>query len=211
MTLLATFSLPAAAFTLGPVLDLDDVDRIEVDCTIPARDGTMPYFWVWGSDLEGVQSALDAEPSIDSVTLVDELEEARLYRAEWDAAVSDVLGATRVSGGVLREVAGVDDWTLELLFEEREDMQQFATHFETDSVDVELERLYYLSDALDDDYGLTPAQREALVTAERAGFYDEPRELTMEELAHELDLSLPAVSGRLRRGTSTLVRNTLLP
>ncbi|SHG99280.1 helix-turn-helix domain-containing protein [Halobaculum gomorrense] len=48
-------------------------------------------------------------------------------------------------------------------------------------------------------------QREALVIAYGEGYFAEPREVSLEELATTLELSPTAVAGRLRRGMYALV------
>lgn len=51
----------------------------------------------------------------------------------------------------------------------------------------------------------TEEQRETLVAAYECGYFAEPRETSLEELADSLDLSATAVGGRLRRGMKALV------
>lgn len=51
----------------------------------------------------------------------------------------------------------------------------------------------------------TEEQRETLVAAYEQGYFAEPRETSLEELADSLDLSPTAVGGRLRRGMKALV------
>lgn len=56
---------------------------------------------------------------------------------------------------------------------------------------------------------LTETQRETLLTALAAGYFDVPRRATLEEIADRLDISTQAVSTRLRRGQRNLIRTTL--
>ncbi|WP_254525792.1 helix-turn-helix domain-containing protein [Natrinema caseinilyticum] len=107
-------------------------------------------------------------------------------------------------------MTGEKRWTLEVLFETHADLKTFAGYYAESAVELTLNRVHSITKSADDRYELTSTQRETLVTAEQRGYYGEPRAVTMEELAGELDVSLPAVSGRLRRGTSQLIRNTLL-
>lgn len=58
-------------------------------------------------------------------------------------------------------------------------------------------------------FGVTPKQREALVTALQAGFYDIPQRATMTEVADTLGISQQALSKRLRRAHGNLVSNVL--
>lgn len=72
------------------------------------------------------------------------------------------------------------------------------------------EKVYSLRNALDIRQERTPAQREALITDCEYNTIIPSRGATIGELAEALDISITAVSGRLRRGTSTLNRRTLL-
>jgi predicted DNA binding protein len=56
----------------------------------------------------------------------------------------------------------------------------------------------------------TPEQREALVTAYEMGYFTEPRETSLEEIAAELGISPTAVAGRLKRGMRSLVGTTVV-
>jgi predicted DNA binding protein len=47
------------------------------------------------------------------------------------------------------------------------------------------------------------------VLALRHGYFDTPRETTLEELAVELDISRQALSERIRRGNERLLRQSL--
>lgn len=56
----------------------------------------------------------------------------------------------------------------------------------------------------------TERQRETLVAAYERGYFADPRETSLEELADELGLSPTAVNGRLRRGMKALVEMTIV-
>jgi hypothetical protein len=57
---------------------------------------------------------------------------------------------------------------------------------------------------------ITDEQREALVMAFERGYFEEPRETSLEDLAAELDVSASAVGARLRRGMNSLVRMSVV-
>jgi len=52
---------------------------------------------------------------------------------------------------------------------------------------------------------LTDPQREALVLAYERGYFNSPREVTMEELGAELGITQQAVASRLRRGIDQIL------
>lgn len=53
---------------------------------------------------------------------------------------------------------------------------------------------------------LTAKQREALGVAQEAGYYDPERDAALDELANELDITPSALSQRLRRAESNVLR-----
>jgi len=73
----------------------------------------------------------------------------------------------------------------------------------------------YEEGSTDDDskwsnrYDITTAQREALLIALEEGYFSVPRQTTMEAIAGQLDISISALSSRLRRGQQALLRNAL--
>lgn len=87
--------------------------------------------------------------------------------------------------------AGQDgQWHLQLRFDERADFAWFQTHIAEDGLSVDLHRLY---NPTQPRAGATPGlmelQQETLIAALEAGYYESPREVTMGELAEEIDVS----------------------
>jgi len=56
----------------------------------------------------------------------------------------------------------------------------------------------------------TEEQREALVAAYERGYFAEPRETSLEELAQSLGISPTAVAGRIKRGMKSTIEMTLV-
>jgi predicted DNA binding protein len=57
---------------------------------------------------------------------------------------------------------------------------------------------------------LTPPQEELVVAAYENGYFAQPREASLRELAESLDISPSAASGRLRRAIESLVAETVV-
>lgn len=57
---------------------------------------------------------------------------------------------------------------------------------------------------------LTEEQRETILFAYDRGYFEEPRQTSLEELAAEMGLSSTAVGGRIRRGINELVEATVV-
>ena len=115
-------------------------------------------------------------------------------------------------GGLVRNTESRSEgWELELELEDHESL--YRLHQLARDRDVRLEVLDVLQSEGEEDrteFGLTEAQVEALVCAYVHGFYDEPREVSLEGLADILGVSPTAVSGRLRRGSARLVGEILI-
>ena len=77
-------------------------------------------------------------------------------------------------------------------------------------VAFELEKLYEQSQPMAGArYGLTSPQRDALVAAYEAGFFDVPQRTTLTELAEQLGITQRALSKRLHHAHKNLVGNAL--
>jgi Predicted DNA binding protein len=57
---------------------------------------------------------------------------------------------------------------------------------------------------------LTDTQREALVLAYERGYFNSPRESSLEAIGEELGITQQSLSSRLRRGHRRLIENTLI-
>jgi predicted DNA binding protein len=62
----------------------------------------------------------------------------------------------------------------------------------------------------DSGIGLTDRQRQALVTSYRMGYFDIPRQASLDDVATELDITASSLSERLRRAQSHLIKTTVL-
>ena len=64
----------------------------------------------------------------------------------------------------------------------------------------------YVTGGAEAESGLTRVQCETLARAFDAGYFEEPRRVTLKELAADLEVSPRAVSRRLRRGVANVLR-----
>jgi len=78
------------------------------------------------------------------------------------------------------------------------------------NIDIELLRVNEYDSLGDSEAGLTDSQRQALLVAVEAGYFEEPRDVTLGEVAAELGISQPAAGGRLRRGIKRLIISSLM-
>lgn len=212
MSLIVEFAIPADEFLLGAAQRAAPDLVVEIERVVAHPDERVtPYFWVSEDGSDGFEAATVDDPSVARVARVDDFGEVSLYRADWRDEGSTVVGAFRTIDMVLLEARGRGGvWQLRLRFDDRADFDAFNEYREERGVAASVERIYRPDQPnAGGQFGLTPTQRDTLVTAMEAGYYDVPRGVTHEELADRLGVSQQAVSNRLHRAHGNLVRNAL--
>lgn len=208
----AEFTIAASDFPLGSLFeDLPDA-KIELERVIPTDHGALPYFWVWNVDTEGLLSLLQEQPALETVELIDRVGDGALFRATWNMDEEGVLTGIIDTGITLLSGEGTsEEWVFEFRADSTDPISAFQQYCQDHGVRATLSRLQALSDLeAGQEYDLTPEQREALVLAFNEGYYNDPRETDLEELAGELGITRPSVSARLQRGYRNLIGSTLV-
>lgn len=215
VTAIAEFTLPPAGFPLGKVFEERSAVTLQLDRVVPSGDTVMPYFWVHDpdGDLAAVRDVFDALPELRSADLMEDLGDRGLYRAVWEPEYMGIMAGIAESGvTVVSATGGADGWAFELRADDPDTFARFQALCDEAGIDVTLARLHRLSETTPGaEYGLTPKQREALVLAHEAGYYEEPRGADLEALADRLGISRPAFAARLRWGYRNLIGSTLVP
>ena len=212
MSVIVELEVAAHEFELGRILQVTAGMRVEMETIVPAADRAVPRFWVYEADADAFESSVRDHESVNSITAVDIFEDRALYAMDWAVGSDRFFQAVVGNGGSILNAAGFTrEWEFEVRFASHDDLGSFRADLDDDRVTFEVLRVYNPTrpDA-GPWYGLTPSQREALVLAVEAGYYDIPRTCTTVELADKLGISDQAVTERLRRAIVNLVSNTLL-
>jgi predicted DNA binding protein len=168
------------------------------------------HFVVQSADFDRFEAALDADPTVDAAERVTDLGDEALYRVSYsEQAVLFSPELTRADGLALDIENDGTGWTMTVWVPDREALARIFDYAADHGVDVRLRRVTEGAGPADAEATLTAAQREALLTALDAGYFEEPREVTLREVAAELDISQPAAGGLLRRGIERLLLATL--
>lgn len=212
MSVIAEFSLPAEQFALGEVLEVRSGVRIRLETLIPTGDTVIPYVWVETDDAAAIEAALRASPVVDDVDIVDELDGETLVRVAWARDINGLIDSFRAADAVVLEGRGHGDhWSFQVRFPEDAALSTFYRDAVDRGLSLDLDSVHNPVDSTATaGYGLTDGQREVLVLALEQGYFDVPRNVTLVELADQLDISDSAVSQRLRRGLTTLLSRTLV-
>lgn len=211
MATVMEFTSPAEAFPLGTVFENLPSVTVELERLIPHDTLIIPYFWVRGARARDIEAAFEDHAGVIDVRLVDSVDDEYLMRAEWEEEYFGVLSALAGANVVLLSGTGTrDGWEFDVRGESREAISDFRTACQDHDIPIEITGVHELLPVQGDGYELTDAQREALLLAYERGYFDSPREASLEAVADELGITQQSLSSRLRRGHRRLIAGTLV-
>ncbi|NHN41283.1 bacterio-opsin activator [Halorubellus sp. JP-L1] len=211
MSVFAEFHIPTDAFALEFTFEAAPETVIEIERVAATSDLLTPYFWVSEGSFDDFEAAADADSSIENLERIDEFEDSILYRANWTENIESIVYAYTQIGAVILEATGsAEVWELQFRFDDHGRLEQFQEYCVEHGLQFELHRLHDVTNPKTSrQYELTDKQRDALVTAWEAGYYETDADVTLEDVADELGISQQALSNRLRRGYDSLIETTL--
>lgn len=200
-----------------PDISLTDTIAHDASATVrPIRQaGTDPVsdrylFSVTSDDFERFEEGLALDKTVKSYECVVELAEESVYAISYSSDALVISSAIGRSNGVILDIANEGTtWVLNTWFPDRNAANTLWQWAASHDIDIELERLNDYASIAGHTYGLTDAQQEAVLTAFDGGYFEEPRAMTLEDVAAELGISRAATSGLLRRGLRRLIDATL--
>ncbi|MFC4358354.1 helix-turn-helix domain-containing protein [Halobium salinum] len=183
-----------------------------------ADGATVVYFyWVSGLDFEADPDAFDrvfeADPDVTDQRRLAALPDRQLYRfrlTDVGRRASLYDAAAAADAVALDFDATAERFRIRARFPDCGALTDFRAAAAEREVRFSLDRLVNEDGTPGTDPLLTAKQREALVDAWEAGYFDTPRRVTLGDIATGLDVSDQAVSQRLRRAVATLVETTVV-
>jgi predicted DNA binding protein len=132
-------------------------------------------------------------------------------RVEWTREYGGILSTLIESEIPLIKAVGTNqEWAFDVRADDRSDLAAFQQRCREEDISITLTKLHALTPLeTETEAALTEAQQEALVLAYDRGYFESPREVTMEELGEELGISQQAIASRLRRGIKYILGSTI--
>jgi hypothetical protein len=171
------------------------------------------------ADATAIEGVLAEDPSVASVKPISGFEDQRLWAVEFTPDAKLLNPRVTSEDGVVLDARsastdhGPRGWHEHWLLPGREALHDIWEYARDEGFSFEVLE-FRTNGRTGPDYpgptAPTERQRETLVAAYEMGYFAEPRETSLEELADALDLSPTAVSGRLRRGMKALVKMTVV-
>lgn len=169
------------------------------------------FYHIRSTDFDRFEAGLRADRTIAQFERVIETgDEEAIYSFEYTDDAKILSPIISGANGVILDMRNEDSaWLLTVWMAERADLDHLWDYAQTH--DIDLLRLNEYGRLETADIGVTESQREALLVAFEKGYFEEPRNASLSEVAAELDISQPAAGGLIRRGTKRLVESCLLP
>jgi predicted DNA binding protein len=212
MSVTATIHIEHERLALVPTLRALGGVEIEVITQGTTAPGSTVFpFLIEYPDRTELEASLDDDLTVDRYDLVDWTDGTGIYYIEHTpetVLISTVV--TEVNGFLVHTATKGNGWIARLLLPDRQALNTIWNFATEKGMSLEILDLYGDDDAgTDTSYGLTDEQTAALKTAYECGYFGEPREMSLDEIAQQMGLSSTAMSGRLRRGMRNLVAATL--
>ena len=204
------FTVPATEFPLGSIFENLPGVTVELERLVPHETLMIPYFWVRGTETTDVEAAFDPHAGVRDIRMIDSVDDEHLMRAAWVREYDGLLTAlSEANLTVLSGVGTAEGWRFQVRGDSQEAIASFRTYHQKHDVPIDVAMVHALLPIQGDSYELTETQREALVLAYERGYFDTPRESSLEEIADELGITQQSLSSRLRRGHRRLIGETL--
>jgi predicted DNA binding protein len=211
MTVIADITIPSEEFELGRVFDEHPDITIDLERIVPLGDAIIPLFWVTNGDAEAIESTLLNSPHTEIARNLTDAGERVLYEVRWDLEINGIIQPLIDTNARVLEASGnAEEWEFRLRFLAQDDLNEFNRTVTNKGIPVTLRHLYNPVPP-EEQSQMSDNQHEVITEAYRHGYFDVPRGVTATDLADSFEVSDSAVSQRLRRGLSTLVRDTMIP
>lgn len=213
MSITATIHIQHERLGLVPTLqNLNGVDiRVITQVNTDPELRDFPFLIEY-PDRDELERMLDRDPTVEEYKLVDWTDEAGIYYVEHTPdteLISTVV--TDVNGFLIHTETKDNGWLVRLLLPDREALNTIWEYASEYNITMDILEVYGNQYSTGEQtFGLTDEQRKALEVAYDKGYFFEPRETSLEEVAEEMGLSSTAMSGRLRRGMRNLIATTLV-
>lgn len=201
-------TVPLGEFGLIRRSRLPQGTNVEFEQTASILGSSGPSIIVSGPDHEAVFTSIQESPSIATITIIGRSDSELHARFSWTDPVPRVLEVIdEARGDVISAVASGEEWSIGLRFPDQQSAAELYASDETIRNLLTIRRASETSfSAPSTASSLTVQQREALEHAHRSGYFRVPREVTLDELAQQFEISDSAMSQRIRRGLGTVLQ-----
>lgn len=203
-------TIPAESFELGQAFSEFQDLTVRLERIVPLQAEPLPLLWVANEDRSAIEAALQEHPQTKDVQYITTANDEELFEVRWQPGLNGLIRTMIETDARLLEAEGTtEEWEFRLRFATHEDLTAFNQAVTDHGIPLLLRQLHNPAESTDRS-SLSTKQRETIEQAYRRGYFNVPRDSTITDLADTMGVSDSALSQRLRRGLSVLVRETLI-
>jgi len=212
MSITTTLRIENDRLSLVPTLKRLDGVQMRVLRQGTTAPGSEEFpFVIEHADRAELETAFRADETVASYEVVNWSDDAGVYyisHTPETKLISPIV--TDVNGFLVNTETCDTGWLVHALLPDRDALDTIWTYARENDIALDIIDIHGTDEAADEpSYGLTDEQRAALRVAYDAGYFNEPRDVALDDVAERLDLSPSATSGRLRRGMRNILAATV--
>ena len=212
MSITAKVHIEHEYLSLVPTLRALDGVKIRVMTQGTTDPGSTYFpFLVEYDDADELEATLAEDATVEAFELIDRTDDTAIYYIEHTPQTRLISSIVTDENGFLVHTETEDGgWLVHLLLPDRAALNAIWEYAIANDIALDIVEIYSNDDAGgESSYGLTDEQRAALQLAFSQGYFNEPRDISLGEVADRMGLSSTATSGRLRRGMRNLIAATI--
>jgi hypothetical protein len=169
------------------------------------------FFIIETDRTDALERALDADHTVERAERVSRYQDWPVYSVEFSSEAMLLGSAVTEHGGFALDAQQHDGgWVERWQLPDRESFQSVWQYALDRSFQFDIIKINQIPDSSGSNmFGMTDKQRETIAYAYNNGYFGDPSEITLEEIADDLGISTTAVSGRIRRGIEKMVESTI--
>ena len=207
MATFVEFELPAAETALGETFDRVRSCYCYLEQAVVSET---PGLWFGGAERSAIEAALERDSTVDAYSQTQAASGEWLYEVRFAPEVYEIGSLPFEEGGtILAASADHGVWAVRMRFPDHESATRTYRRLLDRDIDVDVASIRKGPKTGPERPGLTVEQYETLVAAIERGYYEVPREVSVQELADEFGISDQSVSERLRRACSRILATEL--
>lgn len=170
------------------------------------------YYHIESSDFRRFEDGVRNDTTVaEFERIIETRDQEAIYCFEYSGEGKLLSPVISAANGVILDMQNDGrSWIFTIWMTERSNLASIWDYARQNDIAIELLRVNEYASLGHTDAGLTDSQREALLAAFETGYFEDPRNATLSEVAATLDISQPAASGLLRRGIRRLIVSSLL-
>lgn len=195
---------------------LKEVPNMRISAEDLVLDEKRPHKFVFtaqGTQFDKFETALAADPTVAKYNVLTKFEEKAYYTVTY-SEMEDMRGTYpfAVQQDIVYTSIDLQDGehSIRARVPNRDALTALSEYCRENEIPFRIKRIYQEEPVKEGKTTLTNAQRQAMSLAYKRGYFDSPREVTLEEIADELGISRQAVAKRLRRGHKNLIESTIM-